>query len=112
MTEFGDGFAEDHGLERVFLDHQELPESTPQFPFVPEADSSAWRAETVEQQEISAAHLALDALGVPRTRELSEEETVGGIKAVHDLRMHGRIRLLRERLQERGIDVHTLFPED
>lgn len=114
MTEFsGDfgRFAEEQGLVEITLEPLWLPESTPQFPFAPGAESSAWKAETIEDKEISAAHLALDSLGVPRTIELSEEETVGGVRASHDLRLHGRLRLLRERLQERGVDADTLFPE-
>jgi|JI6StandDraft_1071083.scaffolds.fasta_scaffold80231_2 hypothetical protein len=115
MTEFsGDfgRFAEEQGLVEITLEPLWLPESTPQFPFAPGAESSAWKAETVEQKEISAAHLALDALGVPRTKELSEEERTGGVRAIHDLRLHGRLRLLGERIQEQNIDIRTLFPED
>ena len=114
MSEFPDDFerfAAEKGLVEITPDPLWLPESTPQFPFAPCAESSAWRAETSEEKEISAAHLALDALGVPRTKELSEEETVGGVKAIHDLRLHGRLRLLRERLHVRGVDADTLFPE-
>lgn len=61
-------------------------------------------SETLEGREIEAAHKKLDQLGVPRTRELGSKETVGGKKATHLLRLHGRLRLLQEELAERGLD--------
>lgn len=66
-------------------------------------------SETLEGREIEAAHQRLDQLGVPQTRVLGPDETVGGKEATHLLRLHGRLRLLQEKLVERGVD--NLFPK-
>ena len=84
-----------------------LPESYPEYPGIHETQSQDRRAETLEEREISEAHTVLDAIGVPRTRTLA---TIGGQPTAHTLRLHGRLRLLNERLEEKGID--TLFPEE
>jgi|GEM_PF-3262592 hypothetical protein len=92
-------WAEEHGLARIERDDS-LPESTPVYagPPLPEREKS------IDEQEIDLAHAGLDTLGVPRTRELSEEETWGHVRAEHDLRLHGRIRILQERLAELGVE--------
>src|SRR5947209_2444328 len=101
-----------NGLVRLDTRETEdyIPESYPEFPGIPGEGSSAWKPETTDEKEISAAHLALDKMGVPRSATLSEDQTTGGVAAKHTLRLHGRLRLLNERLQEQG--VNNLFPEE
>lgn len=93
------------GYVEIAVDHS-LPESYPAFPY--ERPSVDIRPETIEGEEIEAAHAALDVLGVPRQRTLTSDETLGGVPAIHELRLHGRLRLLSERLASLG--VQNLFP--
>ena len=84
------------------------PESVPEMPGVVEAETMR-KDKSLQGREAKAAHEILDRLGVPTTRVLSPKETVGGKKAVHVLRLHGRLRLLSEALAKRGVD--NLFPK-
>lgn len=87
----------------------ELPLSTPQFPGKAQttAESEIIKPVSLEEREIAAAHHALDALGVPSVADLDvtgsdEEETR---LATHDLRVHGRIVYLAQRLAEVGLPL-------
>lgn len=113
-TEHGDElarWAQSQGLQRIDRDIEELPDSTPSYPYLPDPGSSVGEATTPEEREISAAHLALDALGVPRTRNINV--SYPGEKphmALHDLRLHGRIRFLQEQMRIQGVEIR--FPEE
>ncbi len=79
-----------------------LPES---FPVSPKTDTIEQRrpSPSVATREIEAAHGILDEMGVPQTIDLGAHQTAGGITATHILRLHGRLRLLKEELSRKGV---------
>ncbi len=86
-----------------------LPPSCPAPP--PEIGTRPKPAETREEREIAQSHDVLDELGVPWTKELTPEETAGGVYATHVLRLHGRLREVQQALRKRGIELFPKNPE-
>lgn len=79
-------------------------------PLGPNGEENDINSDTTEGRSLRAAHRILDELGVPRTRVLNTEETVGGKETKHIMRVHGRLRLLKEALAAKGIT--DLFPKE
>lgn len=86
-----------------------LPESVPYmtpeeklYHFGPEKMPTS----AIERERI-LTHQKLDELGVPR---IAEKDIGGGEKAMHEFRLHGRLRLLQERLKE--LDIVDPFPKE
>lgn len=80
----------------------ELPDSTP---LGPNTFQTTITPSSIEEMEIAAAHHALDALGVPAVADIdvTMEDEAETRFTTHDLRLHGRIRFLAQRLGELGI---------